>query len=115
MDVEVGGQGCQRHCEGVLVAVPKLPNGKPDLRALKDKAAKQVGGEVELFLVSLDGNDQDLFGFIWLGAYQGARPEKEGAKPRVKLVWGLLHDGAPHPAAAALPVRQLGLTDVLER
>ena len=64
-------------------------------------------------LVRSFGNVQDLCGFILLGVYQVARPEKEGAKPRVKLVWGLPHDGAPHPAAAALPVRQLGLTDVL--
>jgi len=125
---------------------PKLPNGKPDLKALQVKATKHVGEEGEMFLDSLGqmkkaskgelfenavihrcysfwmlgvlmdhymrcysdasfctilarqavrpwsemlvrsfGNDQDLFGFILLGAYQDARPEKEGAKPRVKL------------------------------
>ena len=29
---------------------PKLPNGKPDLKALKEMATKHVGDEGELFL-----------------------------------------------------------------
>jgi len=36
-------------------------------------------------LVRAFGNDQDLFGFIMLGAYQDSRPESPGGKPSVKL------------------------------
>jgi len=36
-------------------------------------------------LIRSFGNDQDLFGFIILGAYQDSRPEKERGPPKVKL------------------------------
>jgi hypothetical protein len=36
-------------------------------------------------LIRSFGNDQDLFGFILLGAYQDSRPAKEGEGPKVKL------------------------------
>uniref|UniRef100_A0A7S4VJA2 AMP-dependent synthetase/ligase domain-containing protein n=1 Tax=Alexandrium monilatum TaxID=311494 RepID=A0A7S4VJA2_9DINO len=36
-------------------------------------------------LVRAFGNDQDMFGFIMLGAYQDSRPERPGGPPRVKL------------------------------
>jgi len=36
-------------------------------------------------LVRSFGNDQDMFGFIMLGAYQDSRPAKQGQKSRVKF------------------------------
>jgi amino acid adenylation domain-containing protein len=36
-------------------------------------------------LIRSFGNDQDMFGFIMLGAYQDSRPSKPGAKPLVKF------------------------------
>ena len=40
--------------------------------------------EALVMLVRSFGNDQDLFGFILLGAYQDAPPPREGAKPKVQ-------------------------------
>jgi len=39
----------------------------------------------EILIRSFFGNDQDMFGFIMLGAYQDARPEKADGPPKVKL------------------------------
>merc|ERR1719321_898967 len=36
-------------------------------------------------LIRSFGNDQDMFGFIMLGAYQDSRPAKVGGKPKVKF------------------------------
>lgn len=47
-------------------------------------ARKSVKPWAEIIIRSF-GNDQDLFGFIMLGAYQDSRPEREGAKPKVNL------------------------------
>jgi len=48
-------------------------------------ARKQVKPWAELLVRTMFGNDQDMFGFIMLGAYQDARPDKPGGPPRVKL------------------------------
>jgi amino acid adenylation domain-containing protein len=47
-------------------------------------ASKDVAPWSEILIRSL-GNDQDMFGFIMLGAYQDSRPLKPGAKPLVKF------------------------------
>ena len=73
----------------------KLPNIKPDLKVIEEMANKHVDDEGERFenavihrrratlsgpltemRVRPFGDDEDLFGFILLGAYQDARPEK---------------------------------------
>jgi len=48
-------------------------------------ARKSVKPWTEILVRSFFGNDQDMFGFIMLGAYQDARPEKDNGPPRVKL------------------------------
>ena len=45
--------------------------------------AQDVVKPWSVILVHSFGNDQDMFGFIMLGAYQDARPAREGAKPKV--------------------------------
>jgi hypothetical protein len=47
-------------------------------------ASASVRPWTELLVRSV-GNDQDMFGFILLGAYQDSRPEKAGGPPKVKL------------------------------
>mmetsp|Transcript_41865 Transcript_41865/g.76059 ORF Transcript_41865/g.76059 Transcript_41865/m.76059 type:complete len:1174 (-) Transcript_41865:155-3676(-) len=47
-------------------------------------ARKSVPPWTELLVRSF-GNDQDMFGFIMLGAYQDSRPDRPGGPPRVKL------------------------------
>jgi len=47
-------------------------------------ARKAVPPWTEL-MVRAFGNDQDMFGFIMLGAYQDSRPDRPGQPPRVKL------------------------------
>jgi amino acid adenylation domain-containing protein len=139
----------------ILEDLPHLPNGKPNLKELKDMATEHAAEEGEVVMDSLGqmkklskwalfetavthrcyaywmigvlcdhyarcaldsdpnntdsylpfctplaspsvrpwtevlvrsfGNDQDLFGFILLGAYQDSRPEKAGGPPKVKL------------------------------
>lgn len=139
----------------IMPELPKLPNGKPNLSALKDLATEHVSEEGETVMDSLGqmkklskwaifenavihrcyafwmigvmsdhymrcaidmnvaqdvyypfctilargkvkpwteilvrsffGNDQDMFGFIMLGAYQDSRPAKPGGPPRVNL------------------------------
>nr|AYF56485.1 nonribosomal peptide synthetase 8131 [Ostreopsis cf. ovata] len=137
----------------VLSELPRLPNGKPNLKALKEQATQRVNEEGQVVMDSLGqmkklskwalfenavihrcysywmigvlldhymrcaadtdasgafyafctplagksvkpwsevlirsfGNDQDLFGFVMLGAYQDARPDVPGGRPRVKL------------------------------
>jgi len=39
----------------------------------------------EILIRSFFGNDQDMFGFIMLGAYQDARPATQNGKPKVNL------------------------------
>jgi len=39
----------------------------------------------EILVRTTFGNDQDMFGFIMLGAYQDARPDRPNGPPRVKL------------------------------
>jgi len=137
----------------ILPELPTLPNGKPNLGALKELASQHAAEEGEVVMDSLGqmkklskwavfenevihrcyafwmlgvltdhymrcaidslgaqyapfctimsresvkpwsemlvrttfGNDQDMFGFIMLGAYQDARPDMPGGPPRVKL------------------------------
>jgi len=47
-------------------------------------ARKAVAPWSEMVIRSF-GNDQDLFGFIMLGAYQDSRPASTGGKPKVNL------------------------------
>jgi amino acid adenylation domain-containing protein len=48
-------------------------------------ARKSVQPWSEIVVRSFFGNDQDMFGFIMLGAYQDSRPVKPGGPPRVNL------------------------------
>jgi len=47
-------------------------------------ARKSVPPWTEIIIRAF-GNDQDMFGFIMLGAYQDSRPDRPGGPPRVKL------------------------------
>jgi len=47
-------------------------------------ARKSVRPWTEILVRSF-GNDQDLFGFIMLGAYQDSRPAQQGGRPKVNL------------------------------
>lgn len=57
-------------------------------------------------LVRSLGNDQDMFGFIMLGAYQDSRPARPGAPPRVQLGLKDLFVFAVY-MVMALPIPQL--------
>jgi len=48
-------------------------------------ARKSVKPWTEMLVRTFFGNDQDMFGFIMLGAYQDSRPASAGAPPRVNL------------------------------
>ena len=44
-------------------------------------------GVFEMAIPGSIGNDQDLFGFIMLGAYQDSRPSSMGQAKRLRLSW----------------------------
>jgi amino acid adenylation domain-containing protein len=159
----------------ILDDLPHLPNGKPNLAELKDKATEHAAEEGDMVVDSLGqmkklskwaifensvihrcyaywmigvltdhfgrcaldtysdggsyipfctvlasthvkpwtevlvrsfGNDQDLFGFILLGAYQDSRPAKAGGPPKVNLGKKDLFVFAVY-MALALPVAQI--------
>jgi len=54
------------------------------LEACTPLASASVAPWSEILIRSF-GNDQDMFGFIMLGAYQDSRPSRPGAKPLVKF------------------------------
>eukprot|EP00931_Biecheleriopsis_adriatica_P036942 TRINITY_DN2120_c0_g3_i1.p1 TRINITY_DN2120_c0_g3~~TRINITY_DN2120_c0_g3_i1.p1 ORF type:complete len:1142 (+),score=165.38 TRINITY_DN2120_c0_g3_i1:59-3484(+) len=65
---------------------PDDPRSESVLPVCTALAMKQVRPWSEVLIRSL-GNDQDLFGFIMLGAYQDSRPEHPGKKKHMALNW----------------------------
>ncbi|CAE7916327.1 pcbAB, partial [Symbiodinium necroappetens] len=65
---------------------PKDPTGMRSLPFCTALASWNVAPWAEALVRSL-GNDQDLFGFIMLGAYQDSRPQSSEARKRARLGW----------------------------
>ncbi|CAE7210412.1 tycC [Symbiodinium sp. CCMP2592] len=65
---------------------PKDPTGMRSLPFCTALASWNVAPWAEALVRSL-GNDQDLFGFIMLGAYQDSRPQGGEARKRARLGW----------------------------
>jgi len=65
---------------------PKDPTGIRSLPFCTALASWNVAPWAEALVRSL-GNDQDLFGFIMLGAYQDSRPQGGEARKRARLGW----------------------------
>jgi len=65
---------------------PKDPTGMRSLPFCTALASWNVAPWAEALVRSL-GNDQDLFGFIMLGAYQDSRPQGSEARKRARLGW----------------------------
>lgn len=72
-----------------LCAMTTDPNDKSQMESLAfctTLASSRVAPWSEAIIRSI-GNDQDLFGFIMLGAYQDSRPQSIGQRKRLRLSW----------------------------
>ena len=72
-----------------LCAMTTDPNDKSQMESLAfctTLASSRVAPWSEAIIRSI-GNDQDLFGFIMLGAYQDSRPQSIGQRKHLRLSW----------------------------